>query len=193
KGAMEIEAKRILEGSTGPDNIKVGHFERFAHNKVIIQKKNGKAVKVLTGSANFTVRGLYVQANSVLVFDDPKTADLYEQAFEQSFTNASKFSKSKIAGGYFDCSGKGLPDFSVAFSPHTDASVSLKRVQDAMTAAKSSILFAVMQLSGSGDVMDTLRGLASKGEVFSYGITQAASGDLKLFKPGSARGILTSF
>src|SRR5262249_58765385 len=111
KGAMEIEAKRILEGSTGPDNIKVGHFERFAHNKVIIQKKNGKAVKVLTGSANFSVRGLYVQANNVLVFDDPETADLYEQAFEQSFSDPSTaaFKNSVIAENVFEFKGRGMP------------------------------------------------------------------------------------
>jgi phosphatidylserine/phosphatidylglycerophosphate/cardiolipin synthase-like enzyme len=54
-------------------------------------------MKVLTGSANFSIRSLYVQANSVLVFDNPKFAGLYEQAFEQAFRNEQKFSSSFIA------------------------------------------------------------------------------------------------
>ena len=192
-GAMEIDAHAALVKSAGEENVEQGHFKRFSHDKILIQKKNGVPVKVLTGSANFSVRGLYVQANSVLVFDDKATAALYEEAFEQSFTKASAFAKSKIASAYFDRGGTGLPKFSVAFSPHTSASISLGRVQDAMNSAKSSILFAVMQLTGSGDVMATLRSLATDGKVFSYGITQSVSGDVRVFKPGAARGLLTPF
>lgn len=191
--AMEIPAHDALVKSAGDANVKQGHFKRFAHCKVLIQKKDGKAVKVLTGSANFSVRGLYVQANSVLVFSDPKTADLYEQAFEQAFTNAAGFAKSKIASQYFDCTGPGLPNFAVALSPHQTAEVSMKRVADAMAGAQSSVMFAVMQLSGSGAVMDTLKTLATKGKVFSYGITQSLAGDLRVFKPGAAKGVLTPF
>ena len=40
------------------------------HTKRLIQKKNGLPVNVLTGYANFAVRGLYIQANNVIVFDD---------------------------------------------------------------------------------------------------------------------------
>jgi hypothetical protein len=56
---------------------------------VFIQRKGGKAIKVLTGSANFSVRGLYVQANNVLVFDDPDTAGLYGAVFDQVWKDPS--------------------------------------------------------------------------------------------------------
>jgi len=65
--------------------VRLGHFQRFSHDKVLIQKRNNTAVKVLSGSANFSVRGLYVQSNNVFTFDDPATAALYEQAFQQSW------------------------------------------------------------------------------------------------------------
>src|SRR5919202_5423473 len=130
-GAMEIEAKARFVTSAGAGNVKTGHFHRFAHCKVMIQKKNGTPVKVLTGSANFSVRGLYVQANNVLIFDDAATAQLYEQAFEQSFSDESGFSSSPIAQQWFDLSGQNLPAASVCFSPHTSSDISLDRVASA--------------------------------------------------------------
>src|SRR5262249_8711296 len=151
------------------------HFTRFAHNKVIIQKRGGKATKVLTGSANFSVRGLYVQSNNVLVFDDPGVAGLYERAFEQAWaspTSASAFGKSDVAKDWFDIRRPGLPPGAVCFSPHKDAHVSLKRVADEIKQAKSSVLFAVMELGGSGDVLPQLRKLAADRKIFSYGVTQ---------------------
>jgi hypothetical protein len=44
---------------------------RFSHSKVLIQKPRRQAVRVPTRLANFSVRGLYVQANNVMVTDDP--------------------------------------------------------------------------------------------------------------------------
>lgn len=191
KGALEIEAHQLLVKSAGADNVKQGHFQRFAHNKVMIQKKNGKAVKVLTGSANFSVRGLYVQANNILVFDDPTMAELYESAFEQAFTDAAKFKSSDIAKDWHDVQVNGLPKLSVCFSPHKTGNVSLDRVADAIQKAKSSVLFAVMQLGGGGGVMDDLKALPGK-KIFSYGMTQT-SGGIKVYKPGESDGLIVPF
>jgi hypothetical protein len=194
-GAMEILAKAALIKSAGAENVKHGHFQRFAHNKVFIQKdRDGKAVRVLTGSANFSVRGLYVQANNVLIFDDPGTAAQYEEAFDQAFTDMSGFKTSEIAEGWIDMSHEpSLPPFSVAFSPHTSASVSLDRVSEAITNAKSSILFAIMDVTGGGDVLKAIHGLTvNRPDVYSYGVTQTKSG-AALYKPGSPNGVITSF
>lgn len=194
-GAMEILAKQALIASAGAANVKTGHFQRFAHNKVFIKKdKNGEAVRVLTGSANFSVRGLYVQANNVLVFDDPATAAHYEEAFEQTFQDMSHFKTSEIAEGWLDMpANPALPPFSVAFSPHTSAEVSLGRVADAIKNAKSSVLFAIMDVTGGGDVLAAISGLtANRPGVYSYGVTQTKAGTA-LFKPGSPNGVLTSF
>lgn len=191
-GALEIDAHKMLVKSAGAANVKQGHFQRFAHNKVMIQKKNGKAVKVLTGSANFSVRGLYVQANNILVFDDPQTAGLYETYFEQVFTDANKFKSSDFAKVWHDVQSKGFPKFSVCFSPHRKSTDSLQRVADAIAAAKSSVLFAVMELAGGGTVMDELKALPSRQKLFSYGMTQT-SGGIKVYKPGQARGMIVPF
>ena len=191
-GALEIDAHKLLCKSAGAANVKQGHFHRFAHNKVMIQKKNGKPVKVLTGSANFSVRGLYVQANNILVFDDPQTAGLYEAAFEQSFTAADKFSTSEIAEGWHDVEATGFPKFSVCFSPHKTSTVSLQRVADAIQKAESSVIFAVMELAGGGPVMDDLKALPDKKKMFSYGMTQTMGG-VKVYKPGQSTGMIVPF
>ena len=78
--------------------MKVGHFHRFAHSKVMIQKRNGRPTRVLTGSANFSVRGLYVQANNVLVVDDPEVAAVYEQGTPRVLTKASSVCSAAGAG-----------------------------------------------------------------------------------------------
>ena len=52
-----------------------GKFSRYAHDKVFIVSQQGdRREKVLTGSTNFSVTGLYVNSNHVLVFNDPKVA-----------------------------------------------------------------------------------------------------------------------
>ncbi|MFY9730024.1 MAG: phospholipase D-like domain-containing protein [Candidatus Acidiferrales bacterium] len=179
--------------SAGAGPIIQGHFKRFAHDKIIIAKKNGKAVKVLTGSANFSVRGLYVQANNVLLFSDPKVADQYEQVFQSVFTNMAKFSSSLLASKWFDFpnEGGGVPDFSVSFAPHKVASVSLSQVQQALNNAKSSVMFAIMELQGGGTVLKTVENLHTSGKVFSYGMTQSVKG-FTVYKPGQP-GVLVPF
>lgn len=191
--AVEVTAHQKLVQSAGAENVKQGHFTRFAHDKIIIQKRNGKATKVLTGSANFSVRGLYVQANNVLRFDDPAIADLYAQVFESVFANMSGFSGSPLAAKWFPFpSQPGVPNFSVSFSPHKTASVSLDAVANAVKNAKSSVLFAVMELGGGGDVLSQLKQMHASGKVFSYGMTQSESGDVTVYKPGDP-GVLVPF
>jgi PLD-like domain len=191
--ALEVIAHARLVKSAGAANIIQGHFKRFAHDKIIIAKKNGKAVKVLTGSANFSVRGLYVQANNVLLFSDPKVADQYEQVFQSVFTNMSGFSGTSLAKQWFDFpnEGGGVPNFSVSFAPHKVASVSLAQVQHALDNAKSSVMFAIMELQGGGTVLKTVEGLHRSGKVFSYGMTQSVKG-FTVYKPGQP-GVLVPF
>ncbi len=206
---LEPKAKAILAQSAGADHVITYHFQRFAHSKVMIQRKNGQAVKVLTGSANFAIRGLYVQANNVLVFNDPEVAGLYAQAFDQAWNDRQNFKNSPIAAKWFVIPAKagiqsesldpglhrgdGLaPAVQVAFSPHKSADVSLNEVAQAIRDAKSSVLFAIMQLTGGGAVMDEIMKLKDR-KLLAYGMTQHASGDLQIFPPGAPNGLLVPF
>lgn len=50
KAAIEPLARKAITSAAGANNVVSGHFNRFAHCKVMIQRRNGKPVKVLTGS-----------------------------------------------------------------------------------------------------------------------------------------------
>jgi phosphatidylserine/phosphatidylglycerophosphate/cardiolipin synthase-like enzyme len=215
-GALEIGVAQLLKQSAGPDNIHQGHFQRFAHDKVIILVKNGVAVKVLTGSANFSIRGLYVQANNVLVFNDPSVAGLYEQTFQDSWKTMGKFASSGSAKQWWPVNVPGIPPFKVAFSPHDFRKFNpLVDVHNAILGAKKNVLFAVMELAGgntedSGSapanapapaasaaqkpqlVIDLLKNLYERKDIFSFGITQSAGG-LNMFTSSSPNGEFADF
>jgi hypothetical protein len=192
KTAMEPLAKAALMKSAGENNVKIGHFKRFAHCKVFILKKNGKPIKVLAGSMNFSIRGMYVQANNIYVFHEPKVAEMFEQAFEQAFTDPSGFSKSDVATKVFEIDFPGSPKATLAFSPHKDAELSLGPVTDAINKAQSSVMFAIMAPQGSGSVLKAIKGL-SKNKVYTMGVTDTMGGDASFYPPGSDRAVSLPF
>ena len=179
----EVAAHKLLAESAGADHVKVGHFSRFAHDKVLIQRRGDKAVKVLSGSANFSIRGFYVQANNIFVFDDEEIAAWYAQAFNQAFDDPSGFSSAEIASKWFESTGSDIPKSAFCFSPHKKADVSLDRVADAIARAKSSVLFSVMELGGGGRVMEEIHRLPGR-DLYAFGTTQSKDGDLSVTSPG---------
>jgi hypothetical protein len=193
----EVDALAKIKASAGGDNVKVGHFSRYAHDKIMIQRRGTEALKVLSGSANFSVRGLYVQSNNVFVFDDPGVAMLYEQAFDQAWKDAAGFPKSQIASQWFpEPHGKTakLPDYQVSFAPHADPEVSLRPVAEAIKAAKSSVLFSIMEIgAGSGPVLDAVRALPDRPDIYAFGTTQRLDGSLKVTSPGKGSGVFIPF
>lgn len=190
--ALEPKVKERLVESAGADNVKTGHFGRFAHCKVLIRKDAaGKAVAVLAGSANFSIRGLYAQANNIFVFDDPTVADLYEQAFEQAFTDPRHFRSAPIATSWHDVAGPGIPSASLCFSPHHDGELSLGPVGDAIKHAKSSVLFAVMQWGG-GPVTDEIAKLPGRDDVLALGVIDDPGG-ARVFSAKAPNGRLVPF
>ncbi len=179
-GTSESQARALLAASAGPDHVKAGHFRRFAHSKVLILRRQGTPVKVLAGSANFTVRGLYAQTNSVFVLDDARAAGLYAQAFEQAWLDPSKFAASDVAAGWFDVTGDGLPDCSISFSPHGHANVALDQIASAIAHASSSVLFSAVNLNlnrTGGPVARAILDLPQRQGLYAVGlIPQAGSG-----------------
>ena len=76
------------QAAKGDAAILRGKFGRYAHDKVFIVKtgKSSKtAVKVMTGSTNFSVTGMYVNSNHVLVFDHADVAARYAEVFEAAW------------------------------------------------------------------------------------------------------------
>ena len=191
--ALEPEVKRRLVQSAGADHVKSGKFQRFAHSKVLIKKDaQGQAVAVLAGSANFSVRGLYAQANNVFVYRNNEMAGLYEDAFNQAFGHAlTEFAGSSIAKDWHQVTAAGVPTASVCFSPHLDEATSLGPVGDAIDGAKSSVFYAVMQLGG-GAVTKALAKLPTRTDVFSLGVIDASDKAI-VYSPRAPNGALIPY
>jgi hypothetical protein len=184
-----------------------GKFGRYAHDKVlIVSDKDGtnpaNAIKVLTGSTNFSVTGFYVNANHTVIFDDPAVAKQYSAAFNESWNDkaSESFSKSALAAKPFSIQSSKTPETTITFSPHTSQiaagildEISKRITQEASSAnAKRSVIFAVMQLTGSkSDVYSTLKALHAKQKVFSYGISDSPGG-VTLYAPGEPQGVLVT-
>jgi phosphatidylserine/phosphatidylglycerophosphate/cardiolipin synthase-like enzyme len=189
--SAESQAAERLRASAGEDHVQRMHFSGLQHNKVLIAKRNGQAVKVLFGSTNFSFRGVYIQANNVLVFRSPEAAGLFEQVFEEAFTDPKKFSSKPITSQWHLLGGATTtPLTHFCFSPHKDSDLSLSPIGAAIDQATSSVLFCIAFLNQatSGAVREAVDRLESK-TVFSYGISDKANG-LEVTKPDGSKGIV---
>ncbi len=196
---IEVTAAEMIIAAAGAGNVRRGKYARYQHCKVFIKRDaNGNAQKVIFGSMNFSVRGIYVQANNVVFVDDPKVAGMFAAAFDDAFKNnvsAPPFRKDPIAQGYMVCSPAAtadLPKFSLALSPHTDPQVSLGPMSDRIRKATSSVFFAVMEPTGQGPVLTSLRAIAAQPTVFSYGTVETDKG-LAVQSPDGEMGVMTGF
>jgi phosphatidylserine/phosphatidylglycerophosphate/cardiolipin synthase-like enzyme len=158
---------------------------------------------MLTGSTNFSVTGIYVNSNHVLVYDDPQVAALYAGVFEEAWNDKVKkppFAKSKWATQTFSSSAKQTPKTDFAFSPHGKADVAkvLKVLVDRIAKegrkgkAVGSVLFAVMEMAkGSSPVYEALKKLHANQSIFSYGISDNPGG-IALYPLGKKTGVLVT-
>jgi phosphatidylserine/phosphatidylglycerophosphate/cardiolipin synthase-like enzyme len=188
--SAESQAAERLEKSAGADHVRRMHFSGLQHNKVLIAKRNGEAVRVLFGSANFSFRGIYIQANNALVFRSPEVAGLFEEVFDLAFTNPKGFASNPVAKQWHLVQITGKPPMHFCFSPHKDADLSLSPVGAAIDQATSSVFFSIAFLNQakSGAVREAIDRLEEK-TVFSYGISDRANG-LKIKKPDGSTGIV---
>jgi phosphatidylserine/phosphatidylglycerophosphate/cardiolipin synthase-like enzyme len=188
--SAESQAAERLAASAGADNIKRMHFKGLQHNKVLIAKQNGEAVKVLFGSTNFSFRGIYIQANNALVFRAPEAAALFEQAFDLAFTSPKDFTSDPISKQWHLVNIDGKPPVHFCFSPHTDSDLSLSPLGAAIDQATSSVLFCIAFLNQakSGAVREAIDRLTEK-KVFSYGMSDHVGG-LQVQKPDGSIGIV---
>ena len=177
----EAALKPIIDGG----NILRTHFKRFAHDKVLILRDaDGHATHVLCGSANFSIRGIYVQGNSIIVVDDLEVADTYAQAFDDAWASEKTFSSQPIATSWFKFQNKAsLPEFGVSFAPHKDGEFALRAPEKAVERAQKNVIFALMS-PGGGNLINDLKGLASKANIFSFGILQTESFATQLIQGG---------
>jgi hypothetical protein len=197
--ALEPVVFQRLQATAGEAHCVRGKFGRFAHQKVLLKRVKGKPVSVLAGSTNFSANGLYINANNVLQFDEPAVADLYGKVFDLAFeTTASRaeFLKSQLSQKEFEFSGGTGPHMFLTFSPHATPGTSLDRVLKEVNAANTSVLFAMMAVSGGGKLLERLRAVHADPNIFSYGVSDtvqedgSGAGDATYFAADQPKGVL---
>jgi phosphatidylserine/phosphatidylglycerophosphate/cardiolipin synthase-like enzyme len=184
------------EKAIGNSAIERGKYGALSHSKVMIQKKNGKAVKVLTGSTNFSTNGFYINANHIIIFDNQKVAQLYSDVFNDSFGQElmNTFKLTKWATDDFIFESNQTPDITIRFAPHDKdtATKIFNSISTKIKGAKSDVLFAIMQDTSISSILDAVRAQVENPKVFTYGITDIISkgkDSVVLYKPNSKRGV----
>ena len=185
----------------GQNMIQRGKFGRFAHDKILIVRSGNDPRLVLTGSTNFSISGLYVNANHVLVFTDPEVTSKYAAVFDWVWEHGpvgTDFKDSELAAGPMAVSTSETPQTEFAFSPHNpDVAKSVlqtiaDRVDEEGTSTGGSVLFAVMQTNvGTGPVFPALNKVHENQAILSYGISDSPDG-VYLYKPGTKQGLLVT-
>lgn len=178
-----------------PAAILRGKFGRFAHDKEFIIYKNSQPLKVLTGSTNFSVTGMYVNSNHVILFKDQNVAATYAAVFQEAWSSkvSESFNKSQYAEAPYDFEMPGSSEMSITFSPHpADVALDiLNKITNRVKASTSCVLFAVMDISsGGGPVFPALQQIHTDQNIFSYGISDAPGAGIYLYKPGNKSGVL---
>jgi phosphatidylserine/phosphatidylglycerophosphate/cardiolipin synthase-like enzyme len=193
--------KKFKNAAAGDSAIVRGKYSRQAHQKTFIIKKNNKPLRVLTGSTNFAVNGLYINANHLIIIDNKTIAAKYQQIFDESFAFLGDPAKPKITKltaqalfqKEFPFKETSVPALTISFAPHNKSSAEaiLNTMNQAIEDAKESVLFAVMGLESntSGPIVATLREIHKDDGIFSYGITDKYDG-IVVYKPASKRGKL---
>jgi len=186
--SAESQAAAKLQASAGNDAVVRMHFHTLQHNKVLIVKRNDTPERVLFGSTNFSFRGLYIQANNMLVFHSPEVAALFEQAFELAMAGGAGFASDPLASQWHVVQSEGDPTTQFCFSPHSDPTLSLNPVGDAINQASSSVFYAIAFLNQtkSGAVREAVNQLMTR-DIFSYGISDKEGG-LTINKPDGSVG-----
>lgn len=204
KPKAEDHFERLFAQAAGTDHIKRGHFSRYSHCKVIIVSDEAGPKLVQTGSTNYSVTGLYVNSNHVLVFDDREVAKRYKAVFDEAWqddVHNAAFSRSSQATQPYIFGGNGTPNTSITFSPHEiqfatdllDAMVDRINKEADVTDRIGNVLFAVMELDGgaSNPVYQALSALHEKQTLYSYGISDNPDG-IAFYPLGSKTGVLVT-
>jgi phosphatidylserine/phosphatidylglycerophosphate/cardiolipin synthase-like enzyme len=187
------------------DKIRRGKFGRYAHDKVFIVSDSSGPRKVLTGSTNFSVTGLYVNSNHVLVFEDAGVAKTYAGVFQESWDDhvkGAEFAKSEWAVGEFPFRQASLPNMVITFSPHEeefarkilDGIVLRVAKEGKMPKHSGSVLFAVMQIdttAAENPVYAALNEVHKSQTIFSFGISDRSDG-IALYPLGKKTGVLVT-
>jgi hypothetical protein len=202
KPKAEDKVEGLFNAKKKKDAVLIrGKFKRYAHDKVFVVSRASKPLKVLTGSTNFSITGMYVNSNHVVIFKDADIARTYQDVFDKALAlkvSGPKFAKDPLGAQEFSFSSAKTPQTEISFAPHPDQTAAqilndlTARIGQEAKKTAGSVLFAVMEIGNrTGPVFPALKKLHSTQNVFSYGISDTTDG-IQLYRPGTKRGVLVT-
>ncbi len=187
--SCESLAAARLAVSAGPGHVKRQHMSGLQHNKTIVVD-GAMYKKVVCGSTNFSWRGLFVQANHALILEGGDAAGVFKEAFEGYWNLTPAAFKGSPSTGWNDLS-LGDIDAKAAFSPHSPANALLQSVAADIDATTSSLFFSLAFLYQTpGPVLEAIRRLSGRDDLFIYGISDRKVKGLEVLKPDGTVGVV---
>jgi hypothetical protein len=188
-GSCESRAAARLAASAGADHVKRQHMLGLQHNKTIVV--DGPACrKVVCGSTNFSWRGLFVQSNHAVILEGDEPVRVFKQAFENYWSLTPQGFKTASPAQWNDLRLAGI-DAQATFSPHSPANALLQSVAADIDAAASSLFFSLAFLYQTpGPVLDAIKRLSSRDDLFIYGVSDRKVNGLEVLKPDGTVGVV---
>ena len=178
--AFECSRQRTVASTesakSGPEHSSVSRCgqRQQGHSKLSLTTKSSSEEERQSDQdahriRQLSIRGLYVQANNVM-FNDPRLPINTNKYLSLSLAIWADTPRRRLAV-VFSQAWAAECQSSTLTSRHPTPPVSMATVARALQNAKSSVMFAVMELGGSGSVLQTLQKAHSSGKS-SYGMTR---------------------
>jgi len=182
-GSGETQAATRLSDSAGAANVKRQHMSNLQHNKtIVVDGPSGQMV--VCGSTNFSWRGFFVQSNNALILQGASAAEPFLAAFEDYWSLTPTTFREAASANWSDL---GLPGIQarVTFSPHGPSNALLKTIADDIEANTTSSLFFSLAFlyQTRGVILNAIKKISHRDEIFVYGISDRKVGGLDLQKP----------
>jgi len=183
EGSAENEAAELLKATAGASQVLRQKMGSLQHNKTIVVQGGGLN-KVVCGSTNISWRGLFIQNNNAIVLTGAKSADLFNEAFENFWTvgttnKVSLFNDTNSPT--WQSLGLANIDADVTFSPHSDTNSVLQSIGDDIATVESSLLYSMAFLAQTGGpIREALTKITESKKIFVYGIADKPVGGISL-------------
>jgi len=182
-GSGETQAAARLSDSAGTANVTRQHMLNLQHNKIIVVD-GPSGEMVVCGSTNFSWRGFFVQSNNALILQGASAVEPFLAAFEDYWSLRPATFRDSASAKWSDLSLSGIKA-RVAFSPHGSSNALLKGIADDIgTKTTSSLFFSLAFLYQTpGVILNAIKKVSERDEIFVYGISDRKVGGLDLQKP----------
>ncbi|HYD43396.1 MAG TPA: phospholipase D-like domain-containing protein [Anaeromyxobacter sp.] len=164
--------------------VKRQHLGKLQHNKTIVVD-GPKVQAVVCGSTNFSWRGLYVQANNVVVLRGASAVAPFLAAFEGYWASDAVSAFARSAASRWTDLGLDDIDARVTFSPMSSRQSALAKIAaDVGSKTTSSLFYSLAFLYQTpGPMLKAIQRVTAQEKVFVYGMSDREVGGLALQKP----------